>query len=262
MYESPIEKVVGEIQSQIIKQDDENIMYAVKQAVGYSVDKNELIKALKYDREQYEKGYRDGLNADKWIPVSERLPYPWDERYLVSLAWGGIGIMEYKSTGFHNYGSFTPVPIESIIAWMPLPEPWKGERNEHLIDRQAVIDKDTNVPSKDSIDRQAVINAIANTCFWLSSDNWEELVKCIDSISPVNPQEPTEWQQDHEILKAYSDGANEMLDKIRSEIEGLAIVYDKSPDYKDTRTDGEKAADWWKMYKKLVLGIIDKYREG
>lgn len=126
----------------------------------------------------------------KWIPVSEKLPYPWDERYLVSLAWGGIGVMEYKSTGFHNYGSFTPVPIESIIAWMPLPEPWKGERNEHLIDRQAVIDKDTNVPSKDSIDRQAVINAIANTCFWLSSDNWEELIKCINSIPPVNPQEP------------------------------------------------------------------------
>ena len=60
----------------------------------------------------------------QWIPCSERLPYPWDEKYLVSLAWGGIGVMEYKSTGFHNYGSFTPVPIESITAWMPLPEPY------------------------------------------------------------------------------------------------------------------------------------------
>jgi hypothetical protein len=29
----------------------------------------------------------------------------------------------------------------------------------------------------------------------------------------------SEWQQDHEILKAYSDGANEVLDKIRAEIE-------------------------------------------
>lgn len=63
----------------------------------------------------------------QWIPVSERLPYTWDERYLVSLAWGGIGVMEYKSTGFHNYGSFTPVPIESITAWMPLPEPYREE---------------------------------------------------------------------------------------------------------------------------------------
>lgn len=63
----------------------------------------------------------------EWIPCSERLPDLWDERYLVSLAWGGIGVMEYKSTGFHNYGSFSPVPIETVIAWMPLPEPYKEE---------------------------------------------------------------------------------------------------------------------------------------
>ena len=68
------------------------------------------------------------VQPERWIPVSERLPDMWDERYLVSLAWGGIGVMEYKSTGFHNYGSFTPVSIESIIAWMPLPEPYKGEQ--------------------------------------------------------------------------------------------------------------------------------------
>lgn len=62
-----------------------------------------------------------------WIPTTERLPDLWDERYLVSLAWGGVGVMEYKSTGFHNYGSFSPVPIETVTAWMPLPEPWKGD---------------------------------------------------------------------------------------------------------------------------------------
>lgn len=37
----------------------------------------------------------------------------------------------------------------------------------------------------DLISRQAVINAIANTCFWLSADNWEELTKCINSIPPA-----------------------------------------------------------------------------
>ena len=63
----------------------------------------------------------------EWIPCSERLPDLWDEKYLVSLAWGGVGAMEYKSTGFHNYGSFSPVPIETVTAWMPLPEPYKGE---------------------------------------------------------------------------------------------------------------------------------------
>lgn len=68
--------------------------------------------------------------AERWIPCSERLPDLWDERYLVSLAWGGVGTMEYKSTGFHNYGSFSPVPIETVIAWMPLPEPYKREQDE------------------------------------------------------------------------------------------------------------------------------------
>ena len=37
-------------------------------------------------------------------------------------------------------------------------------------------------------------------------------------------KEPSEWQQDHAILKAHADGANEVLDRIkgaRNEIEGL-----------------------------------------
>ena len=70
------------------------------------------------------------LKEPKWIPCSERLPssLEWDEKYLVSLAWGGIGVMEYKSTGFHNYGSFNPVPIETVTAWMPLPSPYQAER--------------------------------------------------------------------------------------------------------------------------------------
>jgi len=88
-------------------------------------------------KEEYDKLMHDIKDAPivlfpsaqpQWIPCSERLPDMWDERYLVSLAWGGIGVMEFKSTGFHNYGSFAPVPIESVTAWMPLPEPWKGEQ--------------------------------------------------------------------------------------------------------------------------------------
>ena len=39
------------------------------------------------------------------------------------------------------------------------------------------------------------------------------------NLSSVTPQEPkSEWEHDHEILKAYSDGVNEVLDKIKSEI--------------------------------------------
>lgn len=52
----------------------------------------------------------------------------------------------------------------------------------------------------DLISRQAVINAIANTCFWLSADNWEELTKCINSIQPVENKGKWEkiWRTDCE----------------------------------------------------------------
>ena len=79
--------------------------------------------------DSYIEDFKELPSAQQWIPCSERLPDSWNERYLVSLAWGGVGTMEYKSTGFHNYGSFSPVPIETVTAWMPLPEPYKGEES-------------------------------------------------------------------------------------------------------------------------------------
>jgi hypothetical protein len=55
MYESPIEIIKGNVHRTI----ECDIMRSV-QEVGISVDKEELIRALKYDRGQYEKGYADG----------------------------------------------------------------------------------------------------------------------------------------------------------------------------------------------------------
>lgn len=56
MYESPIEI----IQTQMQMQMDEEILKAI-QGVGIDVNKEELLKALAYDREQYSKGYKDGV---------------------------------------------------------------------------------------------------------------------------------------------------------------------------------------------------------
>lgn len=55
MYKSPIETIIGEMKMQ---QNGE--ICRVVQEVGINVDKDELIKALQYDREQYGKGYSDG----------------------------------------------------------------------------------------------------------------------------------------------------------------------------------------------------------
>jgi hypothetical protein len=59
MYKSPIELLVTDIQNQILKQQDEEVYQAVLHYIP-DVDKVELVRALQYDREQYEKGYADG----------------------------------------------------------------------------------------------------------------------------------------------------------------------------------------------------------
>lgn len=52
-YEAPIKIITQEMQAQ-----RENQVYQAIQNIGVDVDKEELLKALSYDRNQYEKGYR------------------------------------------------------------------------------------------------------------------------------------------------------------------------------------------------------------
>lgn len=56
MYESPI-TIINE---QIERHYEDEIMTAVIKT-GVHVDRDELIKAISYDRQQYEKGYSDGF---------------------------------------------------------------------------------------------------------------------------------------------------------------------------------------------------------
>lgn len=60
MYRSPIEIITGQIKLQT----EGEIIKAVQQ-VGINVDKAELLRALRHDRGQYEKGYQDGYAAAK-----------------------------------------------------------------------------------------------------------------------------------------------------------------------------------------------------
>jgi cystathionine beta-lyase family protein involved in aluminum resistance len=59
MYESPITQILSEMQVSY-----ENECLKAVQRVGFDVNKEELAKALMFDRNQYEKGYADGyVNA-------------------------------------------------------------------------------------------------------------------------------------------------------------------------------------------------------
>lgn len=70
MYKSPINFVFGDIQTQILKQQEDDVYMAV-QKCGVDVNKEELIRALQYDREQYEKGYEDAVRQVKEDIIKE-----------------------------------------------------------------------------------------------------------------------------------------------------------------------------------------------
>lgn len=120
MYQSPIDVIVGKMQTKF-----ENGVLEAVQKQGIFVDKEELIKALQYDRCQYERGYADGLRErNEWISVDERLPTN-EGKYLVCTAKGKVYVenfVDYYGNGkrlcFDNY---------TVTHWMPLPEPPKGE---------------------------------------------------------------------------------------------------------------------------------------
>lgn len=55
-WRSPIEEIIQTVENQY----EENLFKSI-QKVEIVVDREELIKALAYDRDQYEKGYADGM---------------------------------------------------------------------------------------------------------------------------------------------------------------------------------------------------------
>lgn len=55
-YKSPIEIIYGELETKM-----ENDTFEAIRHYDINVDKEELIKALKYDRNQYKAGYKDAL---------------------------------------------------------------------------------------------------------------------------------------------------------------------------------------------------------
>ena len=64
MYKSPItiiESTVDAYSKVIIEQRENAIFAKIQDSFGVDLDKHELMRALQYDRNQYEKGYADGM---------------------------------------------------------------------------------------------------------------------------------------------------------------------------------------------------------
>ena len=63
-YKSPITMIVGEMETKM-----EADTMSVIQRYGIDVNKDELIKALNYERQQYDVGYKDGYNKGFQVAI-------------------------------------------------------------------------------------------------------------------------------------------------------------------------------------------------
>jgi hypothetical protein len=96
MYESPIQLYMTDIQTQLVKRQEEHILKAV-QSVAVGVDHDELFRALKYDREQYEKGYADARAS---IVRCKDCKHNEDCIRRIQL-WGRNSVLELNTIEYH-----------------------------------------------------------------------------------------------------------------------------------------------------------------
>ena len=108
MYQPPISLIQKDVEFKI-----EDAVVKAIQKVGVEVDKEELLRALTYDRRQYEKGYGDGL-IDA-VKHGEWLPHPtepdWDVCSVCRLG---------TRRRFHfNDGVYGGYDVEESFAYCP-----------------------------------------------------------------------------------------------------------------------------------------------
>jgi hypothetical protein len=158
VYNSPITifEPTQTIYEQIAKATEEYIYKAVL-SQNIDVNRDELIKALRYDRDQYNKGYHDAMLEQKneWISVKSR-PMDaeerkeWSEKFgydlsddeavifvsqmpddnqevLVCTKWGRIYVDKFLEDPDYGVSFEENGDMDGIVAWMPLPEPPKEE---------------------------------------------------------------------------------------------------------------------------------------
>ena len=63
MYIAPIILTQEQVRDAIVKQTEDEIVCEIQHQLGIDIDKEELLKALNYDRNQYNEGYSDGKCA-------------------------------------------------------------------------------------------------------------------------------------------------------------------------------------------------------
>ena len=134
-----------------------------------------------------------GMPEPQWIPVSERLPEV-DEDVLVTDDAGGLATVntdacgEYaEKSGKEFAGKRFWYASQNVTAWTPLPEPYKGGKNER---------SESGVPKAKRVCEDARSRADAKLrvakVTWREGDTWDDVhdrcVDCLDDLPPVTPK--------------------------------------------------------------------------
>ena len=130
MYESPINAYFGEVETKF-----NGAVFKAIQSVGIDVNKDELIKALAYDREQYERGYHDGLmfhpaiitNADRIRAMTDEELAVWIHDQIIDRNVGIPLLLFFfcrcrRDSGFHLHSSLLLVCFLPPNTHRPLAE--------------------------------------------------------------------------------------------------------------------------------------------
>lgn len=99
-YKSPVNIIYQGIQTKM-----ENDIFEAIQSYGVAVDKDELIKALQYDRDQYIQGFADGckamphkIKADVARDIFDELDVILGGEFLTERFWFELGQLRIKYT--------------------------------------------------------------------------------------------------------------------------------------------------------------------
>ena len=121
MYESPFDMVmtplgiaIEEVRDSINGQIIESVLKATR-SVNVTVDKEELLRALRYDRDQYKKGYDDAMaeivhckDCKHWMPYDWMFSEVWQSKNIADYPEDEIGCnycdMAMKANDFCSRG--------------------------------------------------------------------------------------------------------------------------------------------------------------
>ena len=156
--------------------------------------------------------------------------------------WGSCVPVSEKAEGSEDCIS-RQAAIDTIESWLSCDDYNEGERHIMRAMQSVLYDLPSVNPQKpicpstgidcedcpayeDAIGRKAVLNTLENMDRALDEDrtveNYKELLRECYKVLPSK----SEWDHDHEILKAYSDGASAVLESLIEQYEHYLELLD------------------------------------